>query len=347
MMSLEDFDYELPEALIAQAPVAKRSASRLLLLPRRDGLVADRTVRELPELLQPGDLLVANDTQVLRARMVGHKRSGGRAEIVLERLLDEQRALALVGTNKRVKPGTEIVLQGDGDNAGESAIVTVVARHDDMFEVEASTSWRAIMARYGELPLPPYIRRAAQASDEQRYQTLFASAPGAVAAPTAGLHFDTELLEAIATRGVHLATITLHVGAGTFQPVRGSIDDHTMHRERYFLTADVAARINATKRAGGRIVAVGTTVVRALESAAHECGSGPMGECDGDTDLFITPGFDFRVIDALMTNFHLPRTTLMMLVSAFCTRERLLNAYRHAVASKYRFFSYGDAMLIA
>ena len=347
MMSLEDFDYELPEALIAQAPAAQRSASRLLVLPRRGGLVADRMVRELPALLQPGDLLIANDTKVLRARLVGHKRSGGRAEILLERVLDDQRALALVGSNKRVKPGTEILLQGAGEPEVEPVIVTVVARHGDMFEVLANTSWQAVMAGYGELPLPPYIRRSPQAADDHRYQTLFASAPGAVAAPTAGLHFDSDLLDAIATRGVNLATITLHVGAGTFQPVRGSINDHTMHRERYFLSSDVAASINATTRAGGRVVAVGTTVVRALESAVRECGRDELHECDGDTDLFITPGFEFRVIDALMTNFHLPRTTLMMLVSAFCSRERVLEAYRHAVAAKYRFFSYGDAMLIA
>ena len=347
MMSLDDFDYELPEALIAQAPVAERSASRLLVLPRFEQPVVDRMVRDLPDLLEPGDLLVANDTQVLRARLIGHKRSGGRAEILLERLLDERHALALVGTNKRVKPGTEIVLQGDGGDNPSPVVVTVVARDSDLFEVEASLDWQTVMERFGELPLPPYIRRAPQAMDDHRYQTLFANAPGAVAAPTAGLHFDTELLNAIKARGVEVATITLHVGAGTFQPVRGSISGHTMHRERYFLSPDVAAKIGATKRAGGRVVAVGTTVVRAVESAARECGSGELQECAGDTRLFITPGFDFRIVDALMTNFHLPRTTLMMLVSAFCTRERLLDAYRHAVGSRYRFFSYGDAMLIA
>lgn len=346
MLSLDDFDYELPEALIAQAPAAERSASRLLVLDRRSGHISDRMVRDLPDLLRPGDLLVANDTRVLRARFAGHKRTGGRAEILLERRLDERRALALVGTSKRVREGTQIIIDGSEDDDGAPVVVTVVARHDDLCELAADRDWDVLMRRYGQVPLPPYIRRDAEVSDDERYQTLFASNPGAVAAPTAGLHFDTPLLESIAERAVELATITLHVGAGTFQPVRGDIAAHNMHAEQYDLPADVAARINMTRAAGGRIVAVGTTVVRALESAARESGAGPLLPRSGETDLFITPGFEFKLVDALMTNFHLPRTTLMMLVAAFSSREQILAAYDHAVANRYRFFSYGDAMLI-
>ena len=345
MLSLDDFDYELPDALIAQSPAAERSASRLLRMARQSGTLSDHEVRELPGLLQPGDLLVANDTRVLRARLHGRKRSGGRAEVLIERLLDTHHALALGGTNKRVKPGTEVVL-GGGDDPTGAVVITVVERQGDLCKVESNIVWDEVMARHGELPLPPYIRRNPGAADEARYQTLFASEPGAVAAPTAGLHFDDQLLEAVALRGVDVATITLHVGAGTFAPVRGNIDEHTMHRERYTLTDDVAAKIEATRAKGGRVVAVGTTVVRTLESAARELAGAPLSGCAGDTDLFITPGFQFQVVDALMTNFHLPRTTLMMLVSAFCSRDQLLEAYRHAVSQRYRFFSYGDAMLI-
>lgn len=336
-----DFDYALPEALIAQYPSPQRSASRLLHVGSQ---LADRHMVDLPALLQPGDLLIFNDTRVIPARLRGHKPTGGQVELLVERVLDERRFLAQLGVSKKPRLGTQIHI---GD-----ATVTVLGREGEWFELrhdgdEPVDAW---LERCGELPLPPYITHAPDSTDRERYQTLFARAPGAVAAPTAGLHFDEPLLAALREQGVHTATLTLHVGAGTFAPVR--VDDlstHRMHAERYVIDAPLCAAIDATRARGGRVVAVGTTVCRALEAAAQAQalmpGSSLQPRVD-ETRLFVTPGYAFRVIDRLLTNFHLPQSTLMMLVCAFGGYDRLMAAYRHAVEQRYRFFSYGDAMLI-
>jgi S-adenosylmethionine:tRNA ribosyltransferase-isomerase len=332
-----DFHYELPEELIAQRPAAERSASRLLHLPKT-GAPQDRAMRDLPLLLAPGDLLVFNDTRVIPARLFGHKETGGRVEILVERVIDDRELLAQLGFSKTPRPGSQIV-------AGEGRF-TVLGRQDDLFRLryDGEGSAMAFLERAGRVPLPPYIHHSPDDADVERYQTVFARQPGAVAAPTAGLHFDEPLLALLRERGVAIATLTLHVGAGTFQPVRvEDLSQHHMHAERYELGADLCESIAATKRAGNRVVAVGTTVTRALESAARE---GELKPHAGETRLFITPGFEFRVVDALVTNFHLPESTLLMLVCAFAGKERVLDAYRHAVRNRYRFFSYGDAMLI-
>ena len=336
-LSLADFDYELPPELIAQFPLPERTASRLLVVDgaRRE----DRRFADLPGLLHPGDLLVFNDTRVLRARLHGLKDSGGRVEVLIERPVGRHEALAQIRASHAPWPGSRLRLEG-------ALEVDVVARDGAFFLLRfpAADDLVDLLERHGKLPLPPYIQRPAEASDEARYQTVYAQARGSVAAPTAGLHFDQPLLDALRAKRVELAWLTLHVGAGTFQPVRGDdLSQHRMHRERYVIPADTAAALVAARARGGRIVAVGTTTLRALEAAAQEGGilAGP-----GETDLFILPGFRFRTADALITNFHLPKSTLLMLVSAFGGLENLRQAYRHAVAERYRFFSYGDAMFV-
>ncbi|MGQ0502276.1 MAG: tRNA preQ1(34) S-adenosylmethionine ribosyltransferase-isomerase QueA [Panacagrimonas sp.] len=337
-MKTSDFDYALPPELIAQHPMSARSGSRLLHVGAglQDGQLVD-----LPSLLQPGDLLVFNDTRVIKARLFGRKATGGRVEILVERLLGEREALAQLGVSKTPAAGSEIEIDG------ADMRVEVLGREDSFFHLRLAGDgdWLALMEKVGRLPLPPYIQHDPSADDAARYQTIFAREPGAVAAPTAGLHFDEALLAALQARGIGTATLTLHVGAGTFQPVRvDALADHHMHAERFSIPPELVTRIAATRAAGGRIVAVGTTTVRALESAADADGAVRPGA--GETRIFITPGYRFRVVDRLFTNFHLPRSTLLMLVSAFGGRERMLAAYRHAVAQRYRFFSYGDAMLI-
>lgn len=335
-MHRRDFHYALPPDLIAQEPLAERSASRLLTLDGVTGEYADRTIRDLPGLLHPGDLLVLNDTRVVPARLAGTKPSGGRVELLLERALDGERALVQARSSKALRPGLTIGTRG-GD-------VRVLAREGDLWLVATPEAPLAFFERWGDVPLPPYIRRAPTAGDRERYQSIFAAEAGAVAAPTASLHFDTALCRALESRGIDRTFVTLHVGAGTFQPVRVAVlDAHVMHAERVTVSAETCATIERTRGAGGRIVAVGTTVARALESAALH---GELGPLAGDTRLFIRPGFEFRVVDLLLTNFHLPESTLLMLVCAFSGREHVLAAYAHAVRARYRFFSYGDAMLL-
>ena len=338
-MHISDFDYHLPEDLIAQAPLPQRSASRLLLVdPRRDR-TRDLRFTGLAELLDPGDLLVFNDTRVIPARLWGQKSSGGKLEVLVERVLDDSTLLAQLRASKAPRPESRLLLEG----AIECA---VLRREGDLFVLRQQQGpWLELLEQYGHIPLPPYIRRDDADSDRERYQTVYAREPGAVAAPTAGLHFDTEMLDALRARGINTARITLHVGAGTFQPVRGEdIDDHVMHAERIEVSAAVCTQIAQTRAAGKRVVAVGTTVVRSLETAAL---AGELEPLRGESSLFIRPGFDFRVVDALLTNFHLPRSTLLMLVSAFAGVGLIRRAYAHAVAQRYRFFSYGDAMFIA
>jgi S-adenosylmethionine:tRNA ribosyltransferase-isomerase len=339
-MRRTDFAYELPPTLIAQAPLAERSASRLLCLDGATGDVADAVVADLPGCLRAGDLLVFNDTRVIPARVFGRKASGGRVELLVERLLDDARLLALVRSSKSPKAGGELLLDG-GVHA------TVVARHDDLFELQlpAGTDVVAWLEAVGHVPLPPYIERDDTAADRERYQTVFADRPGAVAAPTAGLHFDPVLLERLAEAGVATARVTLHVGAGTFQPVRAEhVADHRMHAEWLEVPQETCDAVAAARARGGRVVAVGTTTVRSLETAA---GDGTLRPFVGETRLFITPGYAFRVVDLMVTNFHLPESTLLMLVCAFAGTDHVLAAYRHAVAARYRFFSYGDAMLVS
>jgi S-adenosylmethionine:tRNA ribosyltransferase-isomerase len=315
----------------------QRSASRLLLLDGASGDYQDRRIGELPQLLAPRDLLVFNDTRVLPARLPATKQTGGRVELLLERPLERRRALVQLRDSKSVRPGT--ILNTAGGR------VRIIERQVPFWVVELPQEAIAFFEHHGLVPLPPYIERAPRPSDRERYQSLLARVPGAIAAPTASLHFDQPLLELLAAKGIERATITLHVGAGTFQPLRSeSLEEHQMHSERYEVGADAVAAIRRARAAGGRVVAVGTTVARALESAALIGGTTPAPVV-ADTTLFIQPGFRFRVIDALLTNFHLPGSTLLMLVAAFAGRERVLAAYRHAVREKYRFFSYGDAML--
>jgi len=338
-----DFHYDLPPDLIAQAPLPERSASRLLVVPRGDAPVVDRGIRDLPELLQPGDLLVFNDTRVIPARLFGRKASGGRVEILVERLLPGNEARVQVGASKTPKPGSRIALDAGGD-------AEVLARdggfHHLRFHV--SEPLEAWLEHAGRLPLPPYIQREPGADDAERYQTVFAREPGAVAAPTAGLHFDEALLAALRERGVQTGHVTLHVGAGTFQPVR--VDDlsaHRMHSEWLNVGAELVEQVRRTRAAGGRVIAVGTTVVRALESALVDpLQDGTLQPFAGETSIFIVPGYRIRSVDALLTNFHLPESTLLMLVSAFAGKARIDAAYAHAVRERYRFFSYGDAMLL-
>jgi S-adenosylmethionine:tRNA ribosyltransferase-isomerase len=335
----QDFYYDLPPELIAQQPPARRGDSRLLTLDGASGELGDRWFRNLPELLQPGDLLVFNDTRVIPARLFGRKASGGRFEILIERLLDERRALVHLHASKSPKPGGALRF-----DAGFTA--TVLGRHGELFEIslDGDEPWLALLERHGQTPLPPYIRRPPTPEDRERYQTIYARQPGAVAAPTAGLHFDQELLDRLAEQGIEQVFVTLHVGAGTFQPVRVEhIEEHVMHGEWIEVGAATCERIAAARARGGRVIAVGTTVARALETAAQNGGIQPW--C-GQTRIFIYPGYRFRCVDALITNFHLPESTLLMLVAALAGRAATLNAYRYAVEQRYRFFSYGDAMFI-
>ena len=337
-MRRSDFHFDLPDALIARHPAPERSGSRLLHLAGATGALVDRQFRDLPQLLRQGDLLVFNDTRVIPARLFGHKlESGGRVEIMLERLTGARAAIVQLRASKPVRPGAVIALAG-------ADTLTVVDREDDFWRVEFSGDAHEIFDRHGEMPLPPYVARAAEAADRERYQTVYAREPGAVAAPTAGLHFDEQLLQACRGAGAEFAYVTLHVGAGTFQPVRAdNVEEHRMHSELCVVSTDTCQAIAAARARGNRVIAIGTTAVRSLESAAA---SGELQPCAGETRLFITPGKRFRVIDAMVTNFHLPESTLLMLVSAFAGREHVLSAYRHAVEQQYRFFSYGDAMFV-
>ena len=339
-MKTSDFHYDLPQELIAQAPLAERSASRLLVVPIGEAAFEDRSVRELPSLLRAGDLLVFNDTRVIPARLFGHKATGGRVEIMIERLLADDTALVQLGVSKPPQIGSRIALDAGGQ-------AEVLAREDDGFwrlRFDVGGPLETWLQQAGQLPLPPYIERHPDAADAERYQTVYAREAGAVAAPTAGLHFDQALLGALRARGVEFGYITLHVGAGTFQPVRvDDVEHHHMHSEWISVGQALVDQIQRTRAVGGRVIAVGTTVVRALESASAD---GELRPFAGDTRIFIYPGYRFRVIDGLMTNFHLPESTLLMLVSAFAGKERIFDAYRHAVQARYRFFSYGDAMLL-
>jgi S-adenosylmethionine:tRNA ribosyltransferase-isomerase len=336
-MLRSDFHYELPDELIARHPATRRSDSRLLHLDGRDGALADLRFVDLPRLLHAGDLLVFNDTRVIPARLHGHKATGGKVELLLERVVGGHRALVQLRSSKPPPLGSAILLP-----AGVAA--TVVGRESDFWLLDFGTEPAAVFERHGEMPLPPYLRRAAEESDRERYQTVYARVPGAVAAPTAGLHFDDALLEACERAGASRAHVTLHIGAGTFQPVRAdTLSDHHMHAELSEVSAASCDAVAACRARRGRVVAVGTTAVRALESAAE---GGRLAPFTGDTRLFITPGYRFRVVDALITNFHLPESTLLMLVAAFAGCAHTLAAYRHAVAQRYRFFSYGDAMFI-
>ena len=334
-----DFDFVLPPELIAQHPLPQRSASRLLW-SRPDGL-DDRRIDELPALLAPGDLLVFNDTRVIKARLVGRRETGGRVELLVERIEGPRRARVQLRASHNPQPGSRLFF-GEG---AAPVVATMVERADAFFVLDFDRDLDAVLDQHGQLPLPPYIEHAPDAADAERYQTVWARVPGAVAAPTAGLHFDAALLDALNARGIATATLTLHVGAGTFVPVRvDDLADHVMHEERYAIGRSLIDAIDATRARGGRVVAVGTTSLRALESAADA--DGRLREGDGATRLFVTPGYRFRVVDRLLTNFHLPQSTLLMLVSAFAGVERMRAAYRHAIDARYRFFSYGDAMLI-
>lgn len=335
-LTLADFDYELPPELIAQAPLPQRSASRLLVVA--GAALDDRSVTDLPECLRPGDLLVMNDSRVLHARLYGRKASGGQVEVLVERIVGSDEVLAQVRASKPPKAGSRLILEGDLD-------VDVIARVGEFYHLRLPGDALALIEQHGRLPLPPYITRDAAAPDEARYQTVYAREKGSVAAPTAGLHFDDELIARLRARGVAIAYVTLHVGAGTFQPVRThDLAAHRMHTERYSIPAETLAAIAAARARGGCIVAVGTTTLRALESAADAQDSVKVGA--GETAIFITPGFKFRVVDKLLTNFHLPKSTLLMLVAAFAGLPEVRAAYRHAIEARYRFFSYGDAMLL-
>ena len=337
-MQISDFDYVLPDTQIAQYPLTRRRDARLLVLGREVGTYFDSGIACLPSLLRPKDVVVLNDTRVIPARLFGRKASGGAVEILIERMMSSRQAMAQLRASKPTRPGTRIALEPHG-------AVEVWGREGDLFLIEGADGEElpSLLAASGHVPLPPYITRADDALDAERYQTVFADKPGAVAAPTAGLHLDEAMLEEIAARGVKLAKVTLHVGAGTFQPLRSDdIEAHVMHAERVEVSAETCTTIATARAAGGRVVAVGTTVARALESAAADTGA--LAPYRGDTRLFIREGFEFRMVDALLTNFHLPRSTLLMLVSAFAGYTRTMAAYRHAVAAGYRFFSYGDAM---
>jgi S-adenosylmethionine:tRNA ribosyltransferase-isomerase len=339
-LALADFDFELPAELIAQHPAPERSASRLL--DGRGAAPFDRRFRDLPALLAPGDVLVLNDTRVVKARLFGHKQgSGGAVELLVERVLPGHEVWAQMRASKSPRPGTLLRLA----DAFDAEVLGRGGPDESLYRLRFPADPFALLDAHGHVPLPPYIHHADDADDAARYQSVFAARPGAVAAPTASLHFDEALLAALAARGIGAVRVTLHVGAGTFLPVR--VDDiarHRMHSEWFEVGAETVAAIAATRADGGRIVAVGTTVVRALESAAR---SGTLQPMVGETDIFITPGFEFRVVDRLVTNFHLPRSTLLMLVAAFAGHEHVMALYRHAVAERYRFFSYGDAMLLS
>jgi S-adenosylmethionine:tRNA ribosyltransferase-isomerase len=336
-MRRADFSYSLPQELIALRPLPQRTASRLLALDGASGAIRDLQFAQLDSLLRPGDLIVLNDTRVLPARLSGRKASGGTCELLLERILDDRLILAQARASKGLRPDTTIALPA-------GAVARVLARRGDLYELELDRSALPYFEAHGSVPLPPYVARSAEDFDRERYQTVYADEAGAVAAPTAGLHFDRAALASIEASGVAVERLTLHVGAGTFQPIRtDEVESHRMHSERYRVPATTVAAVDATRRRGGRVIAVGTTVVRALESASAD---GSLGARDGETDIFIRPGYRFRIVDALLTNFHLPESTLLVLVAAFAGRERVLAAYHHAIAGGYRFFSYGDCMFV-
>ena len=338
-MRLDEFDYDLPQDLIAQFPPAERGASRLLRLDGASGALEDRWFRDVVDLVAPGDVLVLNDTRVMKARLPGRKKTGGRIEVMVERVLGRDEILAQIGANHPTRVGARLVL-------ADALEATVVDRDREFFRLrfENCDDVLALLERHGSVPLPLYIARAAEGGDAERYQTVYARELGAVAAPTAGLHFDSGLLDALRARGVTVAYLTLHVGAGTFQPVRQQeLARHEMHAERYRIGETAVRAINDARRKGGRVLAVGTTTLRALESAAAD---GELKADSGETRLFILPGYRFRVVERLLTNFHLPRSTLLMLVSAFGGMDNIRRAYQHAIGKRYRFYSYGDAMLI-
>lgn len=340
-MKKSDFTFDLPEQLIAHFPQPERSSSRLLTLDGKSGAIAHHVFRELPDFLAPGDLLVFNDTRVIPARLLGQKVSGGKVEVLVERILDSHRVLAHVRSNRSPKAGTQLCLE-------DVIAAEVLGREQGLFEIQFDPAKSVLewLETYGHMPLPPYIDRPDEQSDRERYQTVYGNKPGAVAAPTAGLHFDHELMQTIHERGIEIAYVTLHVGAGTFQPVRAeNIVEHKMHSEYAEVSSAVVDAILSCKARGGRVIAVGTTSVRSLESAAHLQG-GAIAPFAGETDIFIYPGYQFRVVDAMVTNFHLPESTLLMLISAFAGQAEVMQAYRAAIAHEYRFFSYGDAMFI-
>lgn len=337
-MKTADFTFDLPEELIAQYPPEQRGASRLLCLNKASGQLEDRQFSDLPSLLKDGDLLVFNNTRVIPARLFGNKPSGGKVEILVERLLDEHNALAQIKASKSPKAESKIVL-----SSGEE--LTVMGRDGDMFLLRSDKVLLNVLHESGHMPLPPYITRNDEQTDESRYQTIFAAKDGAVAAPTAGLHFTDDLLQEVKAKQVQTAELTLHVGAGTFQPVRvDDVSEHKMHSELFEVNQQTCDKIQETKANGGRVIAVGTTSVRTLETIGIR---GELKACSGETDIFIYPGFEFKLVDVMITNFHLPESTLLMLVSAFASKENILNAYKYAVEQQYRFFSYGDAMWIA
>ncbi|MCA1898584.1 tRNA preQ1(34) S-adenosylmethionine ribosyltransferase-isomerase QueA [Shewanella putrefaciens] len=340
-MRVADFSFDLPDELIARYPMAQRNASRLLTLDGNSGALGDKQFTELLEMINPGDLMVFNNTRVIPARMFGQKASGGKLEILVERMLDDKRILAHVRSSKSPKVDSLIHLDGGYQ-------MKMVARHDTLFELEllSELTILEVLEAVGHMPLPPYIDRPDEDADKERYQTVYNQNPGAVAAPTAGLHFDDAMLDALKAKGVNIAFVTLHVGAGTFQPVRvDNVLEHKMHSEWANVPQDVVDLIAQTKAAGKRVVAVGTTSVRSLESAAR-ASLGELKAFSGDTDIFIYPGYQFQVVDAMVTNFHLPESTLIMLVSAFAGFDHVMAAYQHAITQKYRFFSYGDAMFV-
>jgi S-adenosylmethionine:tRNA ribosyltransferase-isomerase len=337
-MRVAEFDYALPEELIAQHPAAERTQSRLLHLDGRSGALEDLRFTDLPRLIGPHDALVLNDTRVIKARLAARKRSGGRVELFVERITGEREVLALIRASHPPREGSELVV-------GDCARIEVLGREDDLYRLRlVDTGAAELLERNGQLPLPPYISHTPGASDAERYQTVYAMRPGAVAAPTAGLHFDAAMLDSLAAQGARIAKVTLHVGAGTFQPVRtDTVEAHRMHRERYEVPQSAVDAIGSARASGGRVIAAGTTALRALESAAL---GGRLEPTSGETDLFVYPGFAFRVVDRLLTNFHLPKSSLLMLVSAFAGAENIRRAYAHAIERRYRFFSYGDAMLL-
>ncbi len=340
-MRVADFSFDLPDELIARFPKADRTSSRLLTLDGPSGQVEHKVFSDILSLVNENDLLVFNNTKVIPARMFGQKESGGKLEVLVERVLDEHRVLAHVRASKSPKPGSKIILEGKAE-------ATMVARHGELFELEFAKDGNVldILNDIGHMPLPPYIDRPDNEADRERYQTVYGEKPGAVAAPTAGLHFDDKLMAALKDKGINMAFVTLHVGAGTFQPVRvDSVEEHVMHSEYIEVPDEVVKAVAETKAKGGRVIAVGTTSVRSLESAAKVHG-GKLDTYFGDTDIFIYPGYQFNVVDAMVTNFHLPESTLIMLVSAFAGQDNIMGAYHTAIKEQYRFFSYGDAMFL-
>lgn len=343
-MKVSQFSFDLPPRLIARYPQPERTASRLLGLDGVDGAITDGQFVDVLDKVNEGDLMIFNDTRVIPARVFGQKESGGKLEVLVERMLDEHSVLAHVRCSKSPKPGSSIILDGD-------IKVTMVARHDALFELrfEDTRNVLDILENVGHMPLPPYIDRPDEDSDKERYQTVYNKKPGAVAAPTAGLHFDDEILDKLKAKGVNIGFVTLHVGAGTFQPVKvETVDEHVMHKEYIEVSPEVSELIKITKAAGKRVITVGTTSMRSLESAANKAleSGETMAPFYGDSDIFIYPGYEFKIVDAMVTNFHLPESTLIMLISAFAGFDHVMNAYQHAIEKEYRFFSYGDAMFI-